>query len=87
MRAATTLPPDFDGAFYEGIRRGVLAEIERPRLAPPPPARFASFFNARFAYAASLAFVIAAVAALSLHSYVGRKSEEVARKNMLSTLR
>lgn len=80
--AVATLPPDFDGAFYEELRRSVLAEIkrERPRLAPPAPAGFASLFNtARFAYAASLVLIIAAVAALSLYSYLGRKSEDAAR--------
>jgi hypothetical protein len=83
---AATLPPEFDGAFYEEIRRSVLAEIERerPRLAPPTSARFASLFNARFAYAAAMVFVIAAVAALSLYSYVGRKSEEDTHSNMLA---
>ena len=76
--AAETLPPDFDGAFYAEIRRSVLDEItrERTRLAPPPTrVGFASLLNARFAYAAMLALIVAAVAALSLHSYVGRKSE------------
>lgn len=75
--AAGTLPPDFDGEFYAGIRRSVLAEIkrERTRLAPPLAAGFASLFNTRFAYAASLALLLLAVAAISLHSYVSRKSE------------
>ncbi|HEV7906440.1 MAG TPA: zf-HC2 domain-containing protein [Pyrinomonadaceae bacterium] len=77
--AAGTLPPDFDDAFYAGIRRSVLAEIKREhtRLAPPSPtfAGFASLFNPRFAYAASVALLLIAIAALSLQSYVGRKSE------------
>jgi hypothetical protein len=78
VRDAATLPPDFDGAFYAEIRRSVLAEItrERTRLAPPPASNvFASLFNARFAYAASLILLFATVAALSLYSYIGRKSE------------
>lgn len=82
VRDAATLPPDFDGAFYAELRRSVLAEIERerPRHAPRAAARFASLFNARFAYAASLASVLVAVAALSLHSYVGQKPEDGARR-------
>ncbi|HLL71030.1 MAG TPA: zf-HC2 domain-containing protein [Pyrinomonadaceae bacterium] len=79
LRAAT-LPPDFDGAFYEEIRRSVLDQIRRDRtLAPPPsPNIFASLFNARFAYAASLAFVIIA-AALALNSYSRRTTDESAQ--------
>lgn len=80
--AAETLPPDFDGAFYAEIRRSVLAEIKREptRLAPPPTFNgFASLFNTRFAYAASLVLIFATVAALSLHSYIARKSVGVAR--------
>jgi hypothetical protein len=76
--AAATLPPDFDGAFYAELRRSVLSEItrERTRLAPPHTfAGFASLFNPRFAYAASVALLLVAVAALSLHSYVNRKSD------------
>ncbi|MDQ1560223.1 MAG: hypothetical protein QOD32_3283 [Pyrinomonadaceae bacterium] len=87
VRDAATLPPDFDGAFYEELRRSVLAEIERerPRFVPPTRRRFASLFNARFAYAASLAFLIAAVAALSLYSYPGqKKSEDAAGSNLLA---
>ena len=83
VRDAATLPPDFDGAFYAEIRRSVLDQIEREhtRLAPPPTfAGFASLFNTRFAYAASLALIFTTVAALSLHSYVSRKSE-IARVN------
>lgn len=78
VRDAATLPPDFDGAFYAEIRRSVLDEItrERTRLAPPPASNvFASLFNARFVYAASLVLIVAAVAALSLYNYVERKSE------------
>jgi Putative zinc-finger len=86
LRAAVTLPPDFDGAFYDELRRSVLDEIKRggTRLAPPAPNGFATFFNARFAYAASLALIAAAVAALSLHSYVGRKSADEARRELLA---
>jgi hypothetical protein len=86
VRAAATLPPDFDGAFYEELRRSVLDEIRRgrTRLAPPTSAGFASLFNARFAYAASLAFVVAAFAALSLHSYIGRESLDVARPDLIA---
>lgn len=86
LRAATLLP-DFDGAFYEQLRRSVLAEIERGRpglAAPLPLAGFASLFNARFAYAASLALIVAIVGALSLQSYVGRKFEEEAQRNMIA---
>jgi hypothetical protein len=82
VRDAATLPPDFDGEFYAGIRRSVLDEIARQhtRLAPPPaPSVFAPLFNMRFnmrfAYAASLVLIVAAVAALSLYSYVGRKPD------------
>ena len=80
VRDAAALPPDFDGAFYAELRRSVLAEIKREpgRLAPPPTlAGFASLFNTRFAYAASLVLIVAAVAVLQ--SYVGRKSEDVVR--------
>lgn len=83
---AATLPPDFDGAFYESLRRSVLDEIERGRTtrhAPPPFAVFAALRGARFAYAASLALIVVAVAALSLHSYVGRKSKDDARTQNL----
>jgi hypothetical protein len=79
LRHAATLPPDFDGAFYEELRRSVLDEIKRGRTgiaAPAAPAAFASLFSARFAYAASLVLIIGTVAALSLHSYVGRTSED-----------
>jgi hypothetical protein len=63
----------------------VLDEIRRTRtLAPPPFFRFASLFNARFAYAASLALIVAAVAALSLQSYVGRKSADAAQQNFFA---
>jgi hypothetical protein len=78
VREAATLPPDFDGAFYAEIRRSVLDEIKRERtpLAPSPAfAGFASLFNARFAYAASVVLIFLAVAAFSLNSYIGRKSE------------
>lgn len=85
VRAAATLPPDFDGAFYEELRRSVLDEIRRTRpLAPPPSFRFASLFNVRFAYAASLALIVATVAALSLQSYLGRKSTDGAAEKMLA---
>lgn len=87
VRDAATLPPDFDGAFYEELRSSVLAEIRRggTRLAPPAPrAVFAAFFNARFAYAASLAFLIATLAALSLQSYKGRKFADDTRQNTLA---
>lgn len=86
LRAAT-LPPDFDGAFYAELRRSVLAEIKRGRpglAAPLPLAGFASLFNARFAYAASLALFVVAVGALSLQSYVGRKFVEEAQRNMIA---
>jgi hypothetical protein len=89
VRDAATLPPDFDGAFYAELRSSVLAEIkrDRTRLAPPAHAArfagFASLFNTRFAYAASL--VIVAVAALSLYSYTGQKSEDAAHpQNMIA---
>lgn len=78
VRDAATLPPDFDGAFYAELRRSVLAEIKREprRLAPPPTlAALASLFNPRFAYATALALLFITVAALSLQSNVGRKSE------------
>jgi hypothetical protein len=85
VRDAATLPPEFDNAFYEEIRRSVLDEITRTRrCAPPPSVRFASLFNTRFAYAASLALIIAAVAAISLHNYIGNKSREGADDNMLA---
>jgi hypothetical protein len=85
VRAAATLPPDFDGAFYAELRRSVLDEISRTRpLAPPPSFRFASLFNARFAYAASLGLLVATVAALSLQSYLGRKSTDGAAGNLLA---
>jgi hypothetical protein len=88
---AATLPPDFDGAFYESIRRSVLAEIERGRTtrhAPPPFAGFTALRGARFAYAASLALAVVAVAALSLHSYVGQKSKDGARtQNLLADVK
>jgi hypothetical protein len=85
---AATLPPDFDAAFYEEIRRTVLAEITRgrTRLAPPASHGFASLFNARFAYAASLALVVAALAALSLQGYIGRKSEEALRPHVIANV-
>jgi hypothetical protein len=83
LRAAT-LPPDFDGAFYEEIRSSVLDRIRRDRtLAPPPSSIFASLFNARFAYAASLAFVIIA-ATLALYSYTRRTSDDGARDKMIA---
>jgi hypothetical protein len=84
---AATLPPDFDGAFYEEIRRSVLAEIKRERPRPTPPIfdGFAALFNARMVYAASLALVVATVAALSLYSFVGRKSKDDAHmQNMIA---
>jgi hypothetical protein len=86
LRVAATLPPDFDGAFYEELRRSVLTEIKREHTRLAPPARIASLFNARFAYAASLAFLLAVVAALSLHSYVGRTSVDTAppQKHMIA---
>lgn len=89
LRAAVTLPPDFDGAFYDELRSSVLAEIRRgrTRLAPPTPTGFASFFNARFIYAASLALIVFTVGALSLHSYVGRKSDAVEHENMSAQLK
>jgi anti-sigma factor RsiW len=87
LRDAATLPPDFDGAFYEELRRSVLDEIKRGRTgitAPAAPAAFAAFaslFSARFAYAASLVLLIGTVAALSLHSYVGRTSEDASQRD------
>ncbi|HYO99881.1 MAG TPA: zf-HC2 domain-containing protein [Pyrinomonadaceae bacterium] len=80
------LPPDFDGAFYEDIRRSVLERIKRDRtLAPPAPAGFASLFNARLAYAASLAFIVLA-AALALHSYTRRTSDDSARDKITANV-
>lgn len=77
LRAAATLPPDFDGAFYEQIRNSVLAQIGQKRtLAPPPFARFASLFNSRLVYAASLALIIIAATMLSLHGYFNRTARE-----------
>ncbi|HJR05742.1 MAG TPA: zf-HC2 domain-containing protein [Pyrinomonadaceae bacterium] len=79
-----TLPPDFDGAFYEEIRRSVLDQIKRDRtLAPPPSSIFASLFNARFAYAASLVFVALAFA-LAFHTYTRRTSDDSARDKMIA---
>ncbi|HEX8130350.1 MAG TPA: zf-HC2 domain-containing protein [Pyrinomonadaceae bacterium] len=79
LRAAT-LPPDFDGAFYEEIRRSVLAHIRRDHT-PAPPYGFARLFNARLAYAASLALLLI-VAALALNSYSRRTFQGDAPQSM-----
>ncbi|HEY1404130.1 MAG TPA: zf-HC2 domain-containing protein [Pyrinomonadaceae bacterium] len=81
---AATLSPDFDGAFYEEIRTSVLAQIRRDRTLAPP-SRFSGIFNARLAYAASLAVIVIA-AALALHSYTRRTSQEGAPRNMMANV-
>jgi hypothetical protein len=82
---AATLSPDFDRAFYDEIRDSVLARIKSDRtLAPPAPFGFPRLFNARLAYAASLAVLII-VAALALHSYPRRTPEEGAQRKMIAT--
>ncbi|MDQ1524225.1 MAG: hypothetical protein QOE47_2149 [Pyrinomonadaceae bacterium] len=87
LRAAT-LPEEFDDAFYEEIRSNVLARItrdRRPWLAPPAPRRAPALFAARYAYAASLALLCVA-AALALHSYMRRMSEDDIRQRMIATV-
>ncbi|MDQ1559066.1 MAG: hypothetical protein QOD32_2126 [Pyrinomonadaceae bacterium] len=87
LRAAT-LPDEFDEAFYEEIRSNVLARIKhdrRPWLAPTAPLRLPSFFGARYAYAASLALLCVA-AALALHSYTRRTSDDDIRQRMIATV-
>ncbi len=82
--AASSLPAEFDGAFYEEIRTNVLAQIKQERtLAPPPSVAFSSFFNGRLAYAASLALIISA-AALSFHSYLNRTAGEKTQQKIMS---
>jgi hypothetical protein len=84
--SATTLSPDFDGAFYDEIRNSVLAQIRHDRtLAPPAPCGFAGLFNARFALAASLALLLIA-AALAFHSYAPRTSEPGAGRKMIAAV-
>jgi hypothetical protein len=79
---AATLSPDFDGAFYDELRDSVLARISHDRM-PAPPSGFSGLFNARLAYAASLALLIVA-AALALHSYTRRTPEGDARQKMIA---
>jgi hypothetical protein len=84
--SATTLAPDFDGAFYEEIRNSVLARIRHDRtLAPPAPRGFAGLFNMRFALAASLALLFIA-AALAFHGYAPRTSESGAGRKMIAAV-
>jgi hypothetical protein len=79
---AAALAPDFDSAFYEEIRNSVLARIRRDHtFAPPSP--FSRFFDARLAYAASLALLLL-VAALALHSRTPRTPEENVRRAMIA---
>jgi|GEM_PF-1403572 len=82
MFRAAALPPDFDGAFYEGIRNSVLARVTSDRTLAPP-GRLSGLFDARLAYAASLALLLV-VAALSLHSYTRRTSEQGARQKLIA---
>ena len=88
LRAAVMLPPDFGDAFYDDLRASVLARIsrdDRRRFAPPPSARFARFFNARFAYAASLALIVICAAALSLHTLLsGASTTDEQRQKMIA---
>jgi anti-sigma factor RsiW len=79
---AAALSPDFDGAFYEELRNSVLARIRRDRTLAPP-SRFSALFNARFAYAASLALILIA-AALALHGYTRRTPEDGARQKFVA---
>jgi hypothetical protein len=79
---AAALSPDFDGAFYEELRNSVLARIRRDRTLAPPSG-FSRLFNARFAYAASLALLLVA-ATLALHSYTRRTPEDGARQKMIA---
>ena len=85
MFRAATLPPDFDGAFYEEIRNSVLARIRRDRTLAPPPGLF-GLANARLAYAASLAFIVLA-ATLALHSYTRRAHEDGERQKMIAAVK
>ncbi|MCA1564518.1 MAG: zf-HC2 domain-containing protein [Acidobacteria bacterium] len=79
---AAALSPDFDGAFYEELRNSVLARIRRDRTLAPPSG-FSRLFNARLAYAASLALLLVA-AALALHNYSRRAPEDGARQKMIA---
>ena len=85
MFRAATLPPDFDGAFYEEIRNSVLARIRRDHTLAPPRALF-RLANARLAYAASLALLVLA-ATLALHSYTRRAHEVGERQKMIAAVK
>ncbi|HEX8853700.1 MAG TPA: hypothetical protein VF754_09450 [Pyrinomonadaceae bacterium] len=63
-------PPAFDDAFFEGVRRNVMREIEDESQRPAPLFHFGRFFAPRtLAVAASLALLVACalVAALQLY--------------------
>ncbi len=79
-----SLPAEFDNAFYEEIRNSVLAQIKQSRtLAPPPAVSLSSFFNGRFAYAASLVLVMLAVV-YSLHSFLSRTTGDDLRQKVIA---
>lgn len=84
MFSAATLSPDFEGAFYDEIRNSVLAQIRHDHTLAPPFA-FYRFFNTRLAYAASLSLLLIA-AALTLHSYVRRTSEDGERAPVIANV-
>lgn len=77
---ADALAPDFEEAFYEEIRNSVLTRIGSDRTLAPPR-RFSRLFDARFAYAASLALLLI-FAALAFQSYTRRTAEVGARHKM-----
>lgn len=86
LRAATTVPPEFDEAFYAEIRNSVLAQVKRGESthAPLSSPVLLSFFKGRFAfaYAAALALILLAVA-LSLHSFLPRITGEAGEQKMI----
>ncbi|HKP72286.1 MAG TPA: zf-HC2 domain-containing protein [Pyrinomonadaceae bacterium] len=79
MVRAASAPPEFDEAFYEQMRAGVLAQIKRDRTPAPPPRSFASLFNTRLAYAAALAVLVIA-GALSLRNFSRRTTGDDAQQ-------
>ena len=78
MLAADAVP-EFGEEFYEGLRAGVLDEINRDTR-PAAPQRFAPFFAApaafrRLAYAASIALAACALALALFSARVGKVSQ------------
>ena len=85
LRSSSTIPSDFDEAFYEAIRNSVLARISRDQLAPR---RFPIFFGARPAHATALALLVITItaAALALHTYTGRTPADGSRQTTIATV-